>query len=144
MDELSVDVRFEPVRTFSQEKCTARWTKKHAAIGRSWVASGAFTQERIRGDGWIKDDVCQTRGVLGRGLHRPHECRHWRGVRRDLTDEVTTYEQMAKTTDTGAKMLCVRGIGCILWKLNRVRKWEQQLVPHCSMSRGSEEWRRVP
>ena len=37
-------------------------------------------------------------------MHRLYECRYWRGIRSDLTDEARRYEQFAKA-NVSAKML---------------------------------------
>ena len=40
-------VWFEPAEAFIRRKCAKVWTRKHAALARSWVTNGALTQHNM-------------------------------------------------------------------------------------------------
>ena len=110
---------------------------------RSWVANGAVTQIRICGFGWTTDGKCQRCDTFRSEVHCLYECRHWRRIRNDLTDEVRMFEQIV-ITSASAKMLWGRCICCFPWKLNDVWRCEQRLVPHYFVSYDPEVWKRMP
>ena len=103
-DEMNDDSWFQPVKRIIKNKWTTIWTKKHVGKARSWVANGAVTQIRICGFGWTTDGKCQRCDTFRTEVHCLYECRHWRRIRNDLTDEVRMDEQIAKTS-ASAKML---------------------------------------
>ena len=131
VDEMNDDSWFQPVVTIIKNTCTTIWTKTHVDMARSWVASGAVTQARIYVFGWTTDGKCQKCDIFRREVHCLYECRYWRRIRNDLTDEVRMFEQIAK-------------ICCFPQKLNDVWRCEQRLVPHYFVSYGPEVWKRMP
>ena len=99
------------------------------------MLNGSVAQERIGGCKRTRDDRCQMCGALGTEVQRLHECRHWRRIRSDLTDEARKYEQLA-TASGSAMLLWRRGMCCFScavviflrqagWRRRNVREWQR-------------------